>query len=267
MTPLLLAVSLLAASPEKPRLVVLDLQPGTGVDAALASPLTDAITGEVQRSGFFDVVSSRDLQALLGLERQKQLLGCDEAGTKACMTELSGALGARFVMTGTVARLGEAYQLTLNTLDSQKAQPLGRATRLARSIEALRGMLPYAVAEATGTPLPAPPSRVLPYTLIGVGGAGALFGLVWGALNLSQEQQLATFLDSAGGTAGLLNTRESYQAQYRNLELQRYVAGGAIVVGAAALITGLLLMPPDGSSVQLAVVPQGAGLGLAGVFP
>ncbi len=266
MTPLLVAVSLLAATPEKPRLVVLDLQPGAGVEASLTSPLTDAITGEVQRVGFFEVLSSRDLQSLIGLDRQKQLLGCDEA-SKSCMAELSGALGARFVMTGTLARLGEAWQLTLNTLDSQKAQPLGRATRLARSLEALRAMLPYAVAEATGTPLPPPPSRVLPYTLIGVGGAAAVFGLVWGALHLTQEAQLTATLDAAGSTAGLLNTRASYEGQLQSLQVQRWVAVGALAAGVASLITGFLLMPADGNSVQLAVVPAGSGLGLAGVFP
>lgn len=265
MTPLLLVLSLLSAT-EKPRLVVLDLTPGAGVDVALTGPLADVITGEVQRTAFFDVISARDLQSLLGVERQRQLLGCGEEA-KSCMAELTDALGARFVMTGTLSRLGEAWQVTLNTLDTQKAQPLGRATRVARSLEALRAMLPYAVAEATGTPLPPPPSRVVPITLLGVGGAGALFGLVWGALQLSQEQQLAATLDAAGSTAGLLNTRASYAAQLRTLETQRWVAVGALGVGVAALISGFLLMPSDGSSAQVALVPTGNGVGLAGVFP
>ena len=258
----------LCASPEKPRLVVLDLQPGAGVDGSLTGPLADAITAEVQRVGFFEVLSSRDLQALLGLERQKQLLGCgDDAASRTCMAELTDALGARFVLSGSLARLGDAYQLTLNTLDTQKAQPLGRATRLARSLEALRGLLPWAVAEATGTPLPAPPSRALSYTLIGVGGAGALFGLVWGGLALSQEQQLAARLATARDTPGLLDSRASYVTEAQGLERDRWIGVGALVVGTAALVTGLVVLPADGSSVKLAVVPAGAGLGLAGVFP
>ncbi|MDP1827405.1 MAG: hypothetical protein Q8L48_29315 [Archangium sp.] len=265
--PVVLLLSLCAAGVEKPRLVMLELSPGAGVEASLTAPLTEAATGEVQRAGFFEVISSRDLQSLLGLERQKALLGCADEAAKNCMTELSGALGARFVMSGTLARLGEAWQLTLTTLDSQKAQPLGRATRLARSLENLRAMLPYAVAEATGTPLPAPPSRALPYTLIGVGVAGVVFGVVWGALHLSQEQQLASVLEAAGSTPGVLATRSTYQAQLRLLETQRWVALGAVLAGAASFIVGLVLMPGDGNSASLAVVPTFNGLGLAGGFP
>lgn len=265
--PAVLLVSLCAAGAEKPRLVVLELSPGAGVEASLAAPLTEAATGEVQRAGFFEVISSRDLQSLLGLERQKVLLGCSDEAAKSCMTELSGALGARFVMTGTLARLGEAWQLTLTTLDSQRAQPLGRATRLARSLEHLRAMLPYAVAEATGTPLPRPPSRAPSYTLIGVGVAGAVFGVVWGALHLSQEQQLASVLEAAGNTPGVLSTRSTYQAQLSLLETQRWVALGALLAGATSFVVGLVLMPGDGTSASLAVVPTFNGLGLAGAFP
>ena len=267
MTTLLLALTVFAAAPEKPKLVVLDLQVGAGIDATLVGPLTDAVTHEAERSGFFDVVSSRDLQTLLGVERQRQLMGCGEEASRACMAELTGALGARFVMNGTVARLGDAYQLTLNTLDSQKAQPLGRSTRVARSFEALRAALPWAVAEATATPLPAPPSRVLPYTLIGVGGAAAIFGLAWGAVVLTQEQQLQTTLQTAGATTQLLNTRESYFTQAQNLERLRWGAIGAATAGLAALIVGLVLLPADGATTQVALVPTGAGLGLAGRFP
>lgn len=265
MTALLLALSLTAAA-DKPRLVVLELQPGAGVEASLTSPLTEALTAEVQRGGFFEVVSTRDLQSLLGLERQRQLLGCgDEA--KSCMAELTDALGARFVMTGTLARLGEAWQLTLSTLDSQKAQPLGRATRLARSLEALRATLPWALAEATATPAPTPPSRALPITLLGVGGAGALFGLVWGGLHLSQEQQLSAVLDAAGDTPGLLNTRAFYAAQLRTLETQRWIAVGALGAGLATMAVGLFLLPADVAGAQVVLVPRHDGVGLAGVFP
>lgn len=262
---LTLLVALTATATEKPKLVVLELTPGAGVEKTLTAPLTDAITNELQARGYFDVMSSRDVQALLGMERQRELLGCNDA-SRSCMTEISGALGARFILSGSLARLGDAWQLTLTTLDSQKAQPLGRATRLARTLEALRTMLPFAVAEATSTPAPPPPSRLLPFTLLGVGAAASLFGIVWGALSLSQEQQLATLLDAGANTPGLLGTRDSYRAQLQNLETQRWVAVGALGAGVAAIIIGAVLLPADGSSAAIAVVPTGNGLGLAGRF-
>ena len=65
------------------------------------------ITSEVQRRGFFQVISQQDIATMLGLERQKQLMGCADDST-SCLAELSGALGARFVMSGTLTRLGLA---------------------------------------------------------------------------------------------------------------------------------------------------------------
>lgn len=98
------------------------------------------------------MISTKEVQSLLGLERQKQMLGCGEQGS--CLAELAGALGAKLVLSGTVGRLGEVYQLTLQMLDSAKAQTLSRSMRIAKTPELLRQQLPFAIAEATGTPAP-----------------------------------------------------------------------------------------------------------------
>jgi TolB-like protein len=265
-TALSLAASVLLAQPDKPKLAVLELNAGTGVEASLTGPFTDAITGEVQARAYFDVISSRDIQALLGLERQKQLLGCaDDA--QSCMAELSGALGARFVLTGSLARLGDAWQLTLSTLDTKKAQPIGRATRIAGDLETLRRGLPSTVAEATATPLPAPPSRVLPITLIATGAAAGLFGVVWGALALTQQAQLSATLDAGANQPGVLSTRAAYEQQVASLTTQKWVALGTLIAGAALVTTGLLLWPPDDGRTRVSLVPFGAGLALVGSWP
>lgn len=264
LVPLLLAL-LTAAPVEKPKLVVLELVPGGGLEASLIAPFTDAVTAEAQRTSFFEVVSSRDVSSLLGIERQRQLLGCTSEGS-SCMTELSGALGARFVLSGTVAKLGQAYQLTLTTLDSQRATPLGRATRLASSLEALRATLPWAVAEATATPMPEAPSKALPVTLVAVGGAGMVFGLVWGAVHLAQEQQLASVLNSAANSPGVLDTRASYQQELTRLTTQRWVALSALGVGAVAVAVGSLLFGLS-DTPKVAVVPTASGFALVGRWP
>src|SRR5688500_16256709 len=51
------------------------------------------------------VTSTSEISALLGLERQKQLLGCsDEASS--CMAELAKALGVDGLALGDVAKVG-----------------------------------------------------------------------------------------------------------------------------------------------------------------
>jgi hypothetical protein len=265
-------VALVAAAPppgpvEKPKLLMLDLVNGAGVDASSAGPISDAVASEIGKRGYFDVVSQRDVATLLGLERQKQLLGCSEASA-SCMTELSGALGARFVMSGSLAKLGDAYQLTLSTLDTQRAQPLGRSVRLARDLGTLQAQLPFAIAEATATPSPAPPSHLLAYTVIGVGAAGVVFGGVWGIVAISNESNLRNEL-TAGASGGLLaQTRKQYEGRASDIQTNKIVAVSALAAGAALVVVGVLINPadlPGGGSVAL--VPTGNGAALVGVFP
>jgi hypothetical protein len=264
-----LLACVLAAAPapaQKPKLAVLDLTAGAGVDATLTTPIVEAITGEVQRRGFFDVMSQRDISNLLGVERQKQLMGCSEQ-SGSCLTELSGALGARFILTGTLARLGDAYQLTLNALDTQKAQPLGRSTKLSKDLATLQLMIPYAVAEATATPPPAPPSRILPFTLLGVGATAAVMGLLLGTVALNQQGQLQGELDAGQTQVGVLKSRDYYELQLATVERNKYIALSCLVGGVALAVTGLLLMPKDIGGAQVALVPTANGGALVGVFP
>ena len=81
-----------AQDAEKPRMVVLGLDPAGGVEPEIAQSLTEAVTAEIAARGLFQVISASEVQTLLGFERQKQLLGCSEEGE--CLTELAGALGA-----------------------------------------------------------------------------------------------------------------------------------------------------------------------------
>src|SRR5262245_45592158 len=50
------------------------------------------------------VTSDREISAVLGLERKRQLMGCPEGATQ-CMTELAGALGVDALVIGDIAKL------------------------------------------------------------------------------------------------------------------------------------------------------------------
>lgn len=261
---LLLAVSVAA---EKPKLVVLDLSPGAGVDASVTGPLTEALTAEVGRRGFFEVISQRDMSTLMGVERQKQLMGCSEEST-SCLAELSGAMGAQFVLSGTVAKLGDAFQMTLSTLDTRKAQPLARSTRIAADLGALQKGLPYASAEATATPLPPPPSRIVPYSLMAAGAGSLVFGGVWGMVALSDQSRLTGELDAAKDRPGVLGFQTTYQQRADAIALNKVISLAAMGAGAALIVTGFLLNPADtGATSSVALVPSANGAALVGVFP
>lgn len=256
---IVITLGALAAHAERPKLLVSALTPGGGAEGALVSGFTDALTDAVSRAGLFEVLSSHDVAALLGMERQKALLGC--ASTQ-CMMELSDALGARFMMTGSLTRLGEVWQLSLTTLDSQKGTPIGRATRLASSLAALQAQLPYAVAEATGAPPPPSPSRALPITLLAVGGAAIIAGGVLGLQGLSND---ATVRGELSGTQ--LDQLAHYQQQAATGAALKSAGLAALVSGAALGALGVVLWVRTPDAPSVALVPAPGGLGLAGAFP
>jgi hypothetical protein len=114
--PSLLLAAVLAATPK------LAIPEFSGVNLAPneATLYANALAGALSRGGL-EVLTSRDLATLLGMERQKQLLGCSES---SCFTELVGALGADAVVLGDIGRLGSGYVVQLKVLASQQAQVL-----------------------------------------------------------------------------------------------------------------------------------------------
>jgi hypothetical protein len=262
----LLSLAASTAHAEKAKLAVLSIKAGGGLDETVASAMTDAVTAEISKRGFFDVMSTNDITALLGVERQKQLLGCsDEKGS--CLAELAGAAGARFVMSGSLAKLGDVFQLNLTTLDSHNAQPMGRSTRLAKDIATLRGQLPFAVAEATATPLPPPPSRVLPFTLLGLGAASLIAGGVVGFFALSSEAAINRELTNGATNPAALMRLDAYQGELSVLGNERTAALITLCAGAALVAAGIVLMPSDTGGLRLALAPTPQGAVLVGFLP
>lgn len=68
------------------------------------------------------VMTARDLETALGIERQRQLLGCSE--DNQCLVELTGALGVEGVVIGDLGRLDGAYVLNLKVLSPTTGKPL-----------------------------------------------------------------------------------------------------------------------------------------------
>lgn len=270
---LLLTATLCFAEDKKPRLVVNDLA-ALQVAPEEANAMTDAVVTYLTSRGLFEVLGPRDLQTIIGAERQKQLLGaCGEDGL-GCSADLSKLVAARFVLSGQLARVGTAYQLTLQLIDTERSQTASRSSKLAGSLEAIRGLVPYAASEATGSPLPPPPSRVLPITLMGLGGATVLGGGVVGLLALSREGALNDELCPGGPLPdgrcqGVnLRDREFYVAQEQSLLVQKLLSIGLMSAGAIMFGLGAWLLPPDDARTRISarMLFTGNGLALTGGF-
>lgn len=260
---LALAASAQAAD-GKAKLVVLSLTAPKELPASTRGALDDAIAHAAAQRGFFEVLSSHDVEVLLGLERQKALLGCSE---DSCLAELSGALGARFVLSGTLGRVGESWQLSLQTQDTQKAVTIGRATRIARDVESLHALLPWLVSEATATPLPPAPSRFWPITLISAGSLFAIAGAYVGVRALEDEVSTRNELARGVLVPGLLGPVAQYQDMETSIRVRKTGSIIALAVGAGLVALGIWLWKPDPSrGAAVALVPTFDGAVLVGVW-
>jgi TolB-like protein len=107
-------------SAEKRTILVVPLHNGPGVDKGVADLVTETLCAEVQRQTGFRILTSKDVEAVLGVERQRQLLGCTE--NSSCLTEIGGALGAADVIHGTLGKLGSSYIFNLQLVNAGTGQ-------------------------------------------------------------------------------------------------------------------------------------------------
>ena len=132
----LLGLSLLSAPAVAAdrRTVAVPVVEVTAKDAACdADSVTNMMTAALDRAGVFRVITSRDIGALLGVERQKQLLGCgDDTG---CSVELASALGTDLLLQGSVGKVGATFVITARLLDTKDSRVVGRGTVQVASLD------------------------------------------------------------------------------------------------------------------------------------
>lgn len=117
MTCVWVLMAVLTASPVK---VAAPGLAGVSASQELLAFVTDHLAQELVLEGV-EVISSSQIASVLGLERQKQLLGCPES---QCVVELANALGVDAILLGTVAKLGTVIQLDVRLVSATDAKAL-----------------------------------------------------------------------------------------------------------------------------------------------
>jgi hypothetical protein len=267
--------ALLAAAPQQTKLALGSLST-VNVPADLASFVMEHLAEELRGRGF-RVTTSGDMAAILGLERQKQLLGCTDTGS-SCMAELASALGVDAIVAGEFAKLGATYQLDLKVLSAKNGARLTGWSEnlkdealltdaLHRASKAIADAVPTTpavgrppekpVAVEIAAPTPEPESR----PLRGRAWIPALAGgicLVGGGISYGLGKSDYNALKS-----GQQITPQSWaDRQSRGPVLE---GGGvfAMVLGAAGLATAatFYFWPTRASTPQIAVGPGGVFVG------
>jgi hypothetical protein len=203
----------------------------------LAGVYADTFANKLQACGGIDVLTSKDIAAVLGIERQKALLGCSEEST-TCSAEIAGALGVDGVIRGDVARVGSAYQINIRILSAKNGQSIAVFSHQANSEQELLAGIAQAAKAA------APKVRVA----FGGTGSGCVeasgpglprwAALIPGALGVVTLAIGTGFWASAGikyATLRNSTTDLALAVQQRDQGAQQQTVGIALVATGAAL--------------------------------
>jgi hypothetical protein len=254
-------------------MAVMDLKAVQGVSAGTVEILGNVIAADVARHGF-DVIARSDIQAMLGFQKDRQLLGCTEDAS--CIAEIGGSLGVDYVLTGQIGQIGSQFNISLLVVDSRRSRVV---TRLSSFCEANEDALVKAARASVGTinvairggsltegatkpSVPFTRSRTTAWIAWGTGAALVAGGAVVGVMakgrydDLEAQKSAPNYYDLYADEKGAIRTL--------NLTADALYVSGAVVAGLGTWVWFRVEKAP----VTLAPVAtsDGVGLQLAGTF-
>lgn len=248
----LVVVAVLHAAGDKPINLALPGLSAQGFSREQAEFFTEHLALALRQQGV-DVVTPREIGALLGLERQKQLLGCSD-GADSCTVELANALGADGVLLGDVGKVGDRIQINLKVLNPGTARAIALFARGVTGdgavLDALTAAAPELVAQAAkalgrsaGSPRGGERRPVGWWWVPGAAGvalAGAGVGL------LVAGNQTAELLRTSGGTLTAERAADAVAAG----KVEQRLGVGLAIAGAAGLAASVVLLVATNAAVS-----------------
>jgi hypothetical protein len=250
----------------------------SGMPRERAEFYTEYVAQQMAAAGLA-VTSPKQVASLLGLERQRQLLGCSQEST-SCTAEMAAALGVDGIVQGEVVKLESGgFQVSLKVLWSRDGRPLtvftgrgedepalldlmGRGARLMSDDLTQGDWVRLTVTPASHTIIPSSPLRVAAWVSFGVGVAALAGGTVGIVRSTTLAEQLRT------GSFVSLGEARAVASDGNTMQ----VMGGVLLgVGAAALGAGVVmfLLGTSGAPAAAPTVmfsPGGLSLGFVGVW-
>ena len=147
------------------RIAVLPVQADPSAEGQVPKLLDEyVLTGVERAAGGASVIGQDDILSLIGFEKQKDLLRCDEG---ACIADIGGALGAQRLVVVKVARIGAEWVVSSKLIDVAQTRVLRRRTDFVVGeskalLQAMAGMMAQLFGAAAPAPEPTPPPAVEP---------------------------------------------------------------------------------------------------------
>jgi hypothetical protein len=242
-----------------------------GLDAKLCDSFLDRFVVQLTDHRHVRVVAQKDIAQLLGLERQRQLLGCADAAANACLAELAGALGVDGLVSMSITKSDPYFVATARLVRSSDgsqwasgSERVEREGQLFDAMDRLAARLGQAI-EAPAAPLetvetaPRPRRSLVPFVpgMVGVAAAGT--GLAVFLSAGTERGRLASHAVPEGEVQGVISSGR----QKEQLGVALIVSGGACI---AASALWAVLAPGAAPAVALAPAPGGATVALGATW-
>jgi hypothetical protein len=211
--------------PERATLLVLD-PVSDDDDRALAAQVAVAVSTVAARDDRARVYSAADVQQMAALAAEQQLTGC---ASSSCLAEMGGALGARYVVFGTLRTVAGQRRIELRLFDVERGEIMARVDGAARDRAALLDAAPSLASTLLEAVFPRPPLWQRPLFVAGAvtAGAGLVTGVAGGAA--------AGWYDAVARDAGSSGGSKDDALGFGPVAL--VVAG----VGGAAVVAGVVI--------------------------
>ncbi len=237
------------------------------VKKELVTFYADALADGLRKQGL-EVVTAQDIATLLGMERQRALVGCADDASQ-CMAELANALGADATLVVNLARFDDGGFRGIAKLISSKSGATLSSAQLDSSTE--RRLLDSL--ERAAKVLAAPFVEVPAVTTAPVAENTSITRFWWvpGVAGLAVGAAGAGLLVAAQGEHAEVRRQNSYADAERVANSGKALQTGgwtAVGVGAALVVAGSVMLAwPKAEVVPSAVVtPDGAAVGVGGRF-
>ncbi len=263
----ILTFAVLAQQPAVPKLAMSSFVCSEEIAPGLCEAYERRFTSELTRTRELAVTTERDVQQLLGLERQKQLLGCAE-DSMSCAAELAGALGVDGLVSGAVTRTPTGYLLNIKVTKAKDGSEWASASEILTSegqlLDKLDPIAARFVRELNGKTGGSSAGRIVMFSAAGVGLALTVSGAV--LFNMAKSEAALLRSDTVQSPLELQATASRGNT---------YQTAGVLLmtVGIPTFTTFLILaLVNPGGDTRTAMVapvffPGGAGVAFVGALP
>jgi hypothetical protein len=243
------------------------------LDDKVAAFYTDHLVQQMGQNGV-QISTPKEIAAVIGLERQRQVMGCAE---DSCMAEIAAAMGVDGLVTGSVGKFGGTFQVNLKVISARSGSTIASFTGRASSEEETLDLLTQAARSLVADTLKAL-NRKATKVHASVGSvkkwpivptvAGGVMVLAGGGALFFASQNLERIRSDARAQEPTLSPSEASQLASTGSLAQ---TGGWVLLGAgaAALASSVLIYQLSGPApiqTSVGVSPTSASISIGGSF-